>query len=94
MEVTDGLRHGFFEFTVGCEIVGQERRQLVLHAGKSYRFLIPREECVVSAPLVIPANGTPAGKLEQTRSIVGMTSARQAQTAAGLGPLVAHDKRS
>jgi hypothetical protein len=93
-EIHDGLHHGYFEFTISCEIVGQERRQLVLHAGKSYRFLIPKGECVVPASLVIPATGTPARKLDETRSIVGMTSARQAQTITGLGPLVAHGERS
>jgi hypothetical protein len=93
-EIHAGLHHGYFEFTVSCEIVGQERRQLVLHAGKSYRFLIPKGECVAPASLAIPTTGTPARELDETRSIVGMTSARQAQTATGLGPLVAHGERS
>lgn len=47
-EIHDGLRHGFFEFTVTCEIVGQERRRLILQAGKSYQFVIPKEDCVRS----------------------------------------------
>lgn len=47
-EIRDGLRHGFFEFTVTCEIVGQERRRLTLRAGKSHQFLLPKEECVRS----------------------------------------------
>ena len=45
-EVHDGLRHGFFEFTVSCEVIGQERRRLTLRAGKSYQYVIPREDCL------------------------------------------------
>ena len=53
-EIQDGLRHGFFSFTVTCEIVGQERRSLTLHAGKSHRFVIPKEDCTRStAPSTI-----------------------------------------
>ena len=48
-ELHDGLRHGFFEFTLTCEVVGQERRRLTLRAGKSHQFVIPKEECVRSA---------------------------------------------
>jgi hypothetical protein len=90
-EIQAGLHHGYFEFTVSCEIVGHERRQFVLRAGKSYRFLIPKDECLApQSSMAIPATGTPARELDEPRSIVGMTSARQAQTAIGLVPLVAH----
>ena len=44
-EIYDGLRHGFFELTLTCEVVGQERRRLTVRAGKSHQFLIPQEEC-------------------------------------------------
>jgi hypothetical protein len=44
-EVLDGLRHGHFEFTLTCEVIGEGRRRLVLHAGKSYRFVIPADAC-------------------------------------------------
>jgi hypothetical protein len=92
-EVTDGLRHGYFEFHVGCEIVGHDRRQVTLRAGKNHRFLIPGGECTVSAS-VIPAIGTPAETLFQTQHIVPMASARQAQTGStGLEPRVAHGER-
>ena len=40
------MRHGFFEFVLSCEVVGQERRRLTLRAGKSYQFVIPNDECV------------------------------------------------
>src|SRR5262245_24408474 len=45
-EVQDGLRHGHFEFKLTCEVIGQERRRLTLHAGKSYQFVLPKEHCV------------------------------------------------
>lgn len=48
-EIHDGLRHGFFEFTLTCEVVGQERRRLTLKAGKSHQFLISKDECTRSA---------------------------------------------
>ena len=44
-EIQDGLQHGFFEFTLVCEVVGQQRRRLTLRAGKSYQFVIPEDEC-------------------------------------------------
>ena len=44
----DGLRHGFFEFTLTCEVIGQERRRLTLKAGKTYQFVIPKENCLRS----------------------------------------------
>jgi len=48
-EIHDGLRHGFFEFTLTCEVIGQDRRRLTLRAGKSYQFVIPKEDCLRSA---------------------------------------------
>ena len=48
-EIRDGLRHGFFEYALTCEIVGQERRRLTIQAGKSYQFVIPKEDCMRSA---------------------------------------------
>ena len=44
-EIHEGLQHGYFEFTLSCEITGQGRRRLQLRAGKTYQFLIPAEEC-------------------------------------------------
>jgi hypothetical protein len=44
-EIEAGLRHGFFEYTLTCEVIGHGRRRLVLHAGKSYQFLIPADDC-------------------------------------------------
>ena len=46
-EIQDGLRHGYFEFTVTCEVISQERRRLILQAGKSYQFVIRKEDCAI-----------------------------------------------
>jgi hypothetical protein len=44
-EILDGLRHGYFEVTVSCEVIAQGRRRLVLRAGKSYQFVVPPDDC-------------------------------------------------
>jgi len=43
-EVRDGLRHGFFELAVTCEIMKGGKRGLTIKAGKNHRFTIPDEE--------------------------------------------------
>jgi len=48
-EIQDGLRHGFFEFALTCEITTQQRRRLTLKAGKTHQFVIPKEECLEAA---------------------------------------------
>jgi hypothetical protein len=40
----DGLQHGFFEISLACEIVTGGKRQLVIRAGKSHKFTIPKDE--------------------------------------------------
>lgn len=45
-EIHDGLAHGYFELSLTCEVIGQDRRRLTLRAGKSYQFLIPKEDCL------------------------------------------------
>ena len=42
--VVDGLRHGFFDCSIHCEIGNGGKRQLVIGAGKSHKFTIPEEE--------------------------------------------------
>jgi hypothetical protein len=44
-EIDDGLRHGYFDFALTCEITGNGRRRLTLRAGKNYQFLIPTDDC-------------------------------------------------
>ncbi|MDP9364106.1 MAG: hypothetical protein M3Q10_07765 [Chloroflexota bacterium] len=42
--IEDGLRHGFFEFAVSCEIVKDKKRRLVIRAGKSHQYTIAEHE--------------------------------------------------
>ena len=42
--VVDGLKHGFFGFSIDCEVASGGKRQLVIRAGKSYKFTIPEDE--------------------------------------------------
>ena len=42
--IVDGLKHGFFDYSIGCEIINGGRRQLVIRAGKSHKFTIPEDE--------------------------------------------------
>ena len=42
--VLDGLRHGFFDCSVSCELVQGKKRRLVIRAGKSHQFTIPEDE--------------------------------------------------
>lgn len=42
--VLDGLRHGFFDYSVACEIGPGRKRELVIRAGKSHKFTIPEIE--------------------------------------------------
>jgi hypothetical protein len=42
--VVDGLRHGFFDYSIACEMGKDGRRQLMIRAGKSHKFTIPEDE--------------------------------------------------
>ena len=42
--VLDGLRHGFFDCSVSCEVVQGKKRRLVIKAGKSHQFTIAEDE--------------------------------------------------
>ena len=42
--VIDGLKHGFFYYSISCEVGNKGKRQLVIRAGKSHKFTIPEEE--------------------------------------------------
>jgi hypothetical protein len=44
-EIYAGVHHGYFEYTLTCEIVSQGKRKLVLRAGEHYQFLIGADEC-------------------------------------------------
>jgi len=42
--VLDGLRHGFFEYQITGEMLNENKRRLIIKAGKSHRFVISPEE--------------------------------------------------
>ena len=42
--VIDGLKHGFFDYSVTCEVANGGKRQLVIRAGKSHKFTIPEND--------------------------------------------------
>jgi len=42
--IVDGLRHGFFEFTITCETGNGGKRRLVIREGKSHKYTIPEDE--------------------------------------------------
>lgn len=44
-ELHAGLRHGYFDLRVTCEVIGRGRRRVVLHAGKTYQFVLAAESC-------------------------------------------------
>jgi hypothetical protein len=56
-EIHAGLRHGYFEYTLTCEVISQGDRRLVLHAGKNYQFVIPAAECEPSSRTSDPHDG-------------------------------------
>jgi hypothetical protein len=41
--VVDGLKHGFFKYSIACETTNG-KRHIVIQAGKSYKFTIPENE--------------------------------------------------
>ena len=42
--VVDGLKHGFFDISISCEVGNKSRRELVIRAGKSHKFTIPEDD--------------------------------------------------
>lgn len=42
--VVDGLKHGFFDYSIACEVANGGKRQLVIRAGKSHKFTITENE--------------------------------------------------
>jgi hypothetical protein len=42
--LVDGLKHGYFDYSLRCEVVKGGKRQLVIKAGKSHLFVIPVED--------------------------------------------------
>jgi hypothetical protein len=44
IELHEGLRHGFFEFKLECELVNGRKRQLTMTFGRSHRFFITDDD--------------------------------------------------
>lgn len=42
--VVDGLKHGFFDYSIACEVANGGKRQLVIRAGNGHKFTIPEHE--------------------------------------------------
>ncbi len=42
--VSDAVAHGFFEIRISGEIGKNQRRELLIQAGTSHKFIIPVEE--------------------------------------------------
>jgi len=42
--VVEGLKHGFFDYSIACEIAKGGKRKLMIGAGKSYMFTIAEDE--------------------------------------------------
>ena len=43
-EVREGLRHGFFDFAITCELVNGRKRRLTIKTGKSHQFIISEDD--------------------------------------------------
>ena len=48
-EIEAGLRHGYFDYRLVCELSGNGQRRLTLRAGKNYQFLVPADDCEQAA---------------------------------------------
>jgi hypothetical protein len=42
--IIEGLAHGFFDYSISCEIVSGGKRRMQIRAGKSHQFTIPEHE--------------------------------------------------
>lgn len=43
-EILEGLRHGYFDYEIHCEIAKEKKRMLTIVAGKRHRFYIREDE--------------------------------------------------
>jgi hypothetical protein len=42
--ILDGLKHGFFDLRITCELVKDRKRRVVIKAGKCHQFTIREED--------------------------------------------------
>src|SRR5690242_6072198 len=40
----EGIKHGFFEYSIRCEVISGGKRQVVVGAGKIYKFTVQEHE--------------------------------------------------
>ena len=57
--VVEGLKHGFFDYSIACEIASDGKRQLVIRAGTSHKFTSPRTRCRAEAAQDVRTTGDP-----------------------------------
>lgn len=43
-EVISGLEHGHFKMEIECEMINEQKRRLIVDAGKKHRFVIATDE--------------------------------------------------
>jgi hypothetical protein len=55
--ILDGLCHGYFRCSISSEIGKNNRRELVIEAGKSHKFTVPEDELPRCSRTAIPGTG-------------------------------------
>lgn len=43
-EILSGVKHGFFDYQITCEVTKDKKRKVTVKTGKSYQFYIPDNE--------------------------------------------------
>jgi hypothetical protein len=43
-EILSGVKHGFFDYQITCEIIQGKKRKITVKTGKSHRFFVSEEE--------------------------------------------------
>jgi hypothetical protein len=43
--IDDGVRFGYFDLHIACEVVNGERRRVTMQFSKKYQFVIPKDAC-------------------------------------------------
>jgi hypothetical protein len=57
-DIREGLRFGYFELHIDCEVITGGRRRVTIRFGKSYQFVIPEDDCVRTASDVDSRDGS------------------------------------
>jgi len=45
----EGLRHGYFEFTVSGEVIKGDKRRVLIKAGKSHAYIVDSRDCAADS---------------------------------------------